>query len=85
MMKRIVAASVLALAALGFAGTAQAHDEGPTCNNATTGVDGAGIWIDGVTGSGTCYGNDFISAENQTPHHGHCTIFLVVIADCTTG
>lgn len=83
MLKRFIAASVLALAAVGVGGAATAHYEGPECNSATTGVEGAGIWIDGVTGSGTCWGDDFVSAENTNPHHGDCTLFIVVIADCT--
>lgn len=79
MRNRLFIAAALVAASLGFgASAATAHDttDDPYCGNATTGIDGAGVWVNGVTGPSKCFSDTFDGAK---PHQ-HCDVYVVAVA-----
>ncbi len=74
MVKKLIPAVILALAALGLGGAAQAHDDGSTTctSSGPLGEQGVGIF----TGPGTCQ-------DEFQDGHAHCGAFVVVLGlDC---
>lgn len=69
MVKKLIPAMILALAALGIGGAAQADETGQNCGTAgPAGEQGVGIF----TGPGTCY-------DEFQDGHGHCEYFVAVV------
>ena len=84
MLKRAIAAGVLALSALGVAGAAQAAEgDYQDCASSPAGT-GLGIFVGGVTDPAPYCGAYTTPVEDPTapPQYTECDIFLVVIASC---
>lgn len=79
MLKRAILTSIVALAAVGIGGAAQASDTA-SCDS-FTGVQDVYVWMTGVTGPSDCTGTG-CDVETGACTEQHCSLWLVVVGSC---